>query len=657
MKQLQLKDFIDYQYLSNLQTSPNKKHYSFVVAKANLSSNDYNYNLYLGEQDRQHEILSLKSAAYFWEDDNNILYFNSESDSEKDFTKLNKTIVYRFNHVNKTKEIAYTFDFKVTKIDVLNNNQLLLTASLNEADYQLLENDVKRINYLNSLEENKDYEEIVELPYYFDGGTFLKARRKQLFVYNIESEQLKPLVDKAVSVAITVFNEAKTKLFFTTTTYKNKPSQYNDVYEYDIENDRVTTLYDKHDFGVNKLFVLNKDVYVFGSDKKAYGMNQNPDLYKLVNGELELIVEFGKSTHNSVGSDSRFGSFEETLVYGGKYYFIGTYQDKNILYSFDGQKIVEELALIGSLDTFINYKDEFYGIGLYDNNLPELYKLDLENNSVSKLSEFNDKVLADKYVAEIKHHQFESNNATLDGFVLLPKDYDEAKKYPAILDIHGGPKTIYGHTFFHEMQVWANLGYIVVFTNPHGSDSFDNEFMDIRGKYGTIDYEDIMNFVDEMLNLYAIDEARMGVTGGSYGGFMTNWIVGQTDRFKTAVTQRSISNWLSFYGTSDIGYNFANDQLDLEPIKDYKKAWNHSPLKYVNNVKTPLLVIHSAKDYRCPLEQGLQMFTALKANDVDTKLVIFKEESHGLSRDGKPQARIKRLEEITNWMNKYLMSK
>ncbi len=204
------------------------------------------------------------------------------------------------------------------------------------------------------------------------------------------------------------------------------------------------------------------------------------------------------------------------------------------------------------------------------------------------------------------------------------------------------------------MQVWANLGYIVIFTNPHGGDCFGNEFMDIRGKYGTIDYDDIMNFVDEMLDIYAIDEDNIGVTGGSYGGFMTNWIVTHTDRFKVAATQRSISNWISFFGTSDIGFRFANDQLDLEPIKDFDEAWNFSPLKYVNDVKTPLLIIHSSKDYRCPLEQGLQMFTSLKNNNVDSKMVIFKEESHGLSRDGRIQARVKRLEEITNWMNKYL---
>ena len=131
------------------------------------------------------------------------------------------------------------------------------------------------------------------------------------------------------------------------------------------------------------------------------------------------------------------------------------------------------------------------------------------------------------------------------------------KKYPAILDIHGGPKTAYGEIFYHEMQVWANEGYFVFFCNPIGSDGRDNVFADLRGKYGTCDYRNIMDFTDEVLRRYpAIDEKRLGVTGGSYGGFMTNWIIGHTNRFAAAVSQRSISSWLTMEYTSDIGYNF-----------------------------------------------------------------------------------------------------
>ncbi len=291
---------------------------------------------------------------------------------------------------------------------------------------------------------------------------------------------------------------------------------------------------------------------------------------------------------------------------------------------------------------------------MFDNKLQEIYELNLGDNTYTQVSTHNDKVLEDTYVAKPIYHSFVNNDINLDGWVLLPENYDEQSTYPAILDIHGGPKTIYNENFFHEMQVWVNKGYIVFFCNPRGGDSYNNDFMDIRGQYGGVDYEDIMNFTDFVVENYAVDPERMGVTGGSYGGFMTNWIVSHTDRFKAAATQRSISNWISFYGTSDIGYYFGPDQTDADPLDDFEKAWEQSPLKHARNIRTPLLFIHSDQDYRCPIEQGMQLYTVVKKQGVDTRFIWFKNENHGLSRGGRPKSRIKRLEEITQWMESYL---
>ncbi|MDD4078523.1 MAG: S9 family peptidase, partial [Eubacteriales bacterium] len=224
-----------------------------------------------------------------------------------------------------------------------------------------------------------------------------------------------------------------------------------------------------------------------------------------------------------------------------------------------------------------------------------------------------------------------------------------------ILDIHGGPKTVYGEVFFHEMQYWANAGYFVFFCNPRGSDGRGNEFADIRGKYGTIDYDDLMAFTDAVLAKYpGIDQERVGVTGGSYGGFMTNWIIGHTDRFRAAASQRSIANWVSMGFTSDIGFYFEEDQVSTTPWQDIDKVWWHSPLKYADKVSTPTLFIHSEEDYRCWLAEGLQMFTALKYFGVEARLCMFRGETHELSRSGKPKHRIRRLREITDWFDKHL---
>lgn len=181
------------------------------------------------------------------------------------------------------------------------------------------------------------------------------------------------------------------------------------------------------------------------------------------------------------------------------------------------------------------------------------------------------------------------------------------------------------------------------------------KFVDaVRGDYGGNDYQDLMLAVDYVLANYEfIDSNRLGVTGGSYGGFMTNWIVGQTNRFKAAVTQRSISNWISFYGVSDIGYYFTEWQINSD-LSDIGTLWKHSPLAYVKNVETPLLILHSEKDYRCPIEQGEQLFIALKRLGKETKFIRFPDENHELSRSGRPALRINRLDYITGWFNEYI---
>ena len=293
-------------------------------------------------------------------------------------------------------------------------------------------------------------------------------------------------------------------------------------------------------------------------------------------------------------------------------------------------------------------------VGFRELKLQELYKL--ENSEEIQITDFNGWVNKVKKLSYPERLTFQTKEGiTIEGWVMKPVDYEEGKKYPAILNIHGGPKTVYGEIFFHEMQYWANEGYVVFFCNPRGSDGRGNAFADIRGKYGTVDYEDIMKFTDVVLEKYPfINKERVGVTGGSYGGFMTNWIIGHTNRFKAAVSQRSISNWISKFGTTDIGYYFVEDQQAATPWSDVEKLWFHSPLKYANKVQTPTLFIHSEEDYRCWTVEAFQMFTALKYHGVEARLCLFKGENHELSRSGKPKHRIRRLKEITNWFNKYL---
>jgi dipeptidyl aminopeptidase/acylaminoacyl peptidase len=294
--------------------------------------------------------------------------------------------------------------------------------------------------------------------------------------------------------------------------------------------------------------------------------------------------------------------------------------------------------------------------------LQELYRVPFGGNTApARLSAFNEGVFLEKSVAEPEYFVFTNRDGiSLDGWVIPPVGFQEGEHYPAILDIHGGPRMVYSRVFVHEMQYWANRGYFVLYSNPRGGSGRGDDFTDLflEHKLGEWDFNDLMDFVDAAIRRYSsIDTERIGVTGGSYGGFMTNWILGHTTRFAAAVSQRSISDWFSNTLVSDNGYFDWNRLTDKDVWTEYNLLWEQSPVRYAPLVTTPTLFIHSFEDYRCPFGQGLEMFTALKMNNVETRMVAFYRENHELSRNGKPSNREKRLLEITRWFDKHLKSK
>ena len=289
-----------------------------------------------------------------------------------------------------------------------------------------------------------------------------------------------------------------------------------------------------------------------------------------------------------------------------------------------------------------------------ENGEENLGRYDRRVNSEVVTDCFSGAVTGQRMVGETLYF-LNTDGVDIDGFVMKPVGYEPGKRYPGILHIHGGPKMVFGPGFHYEMQLWAASGFFVCYCNPRGSCGKGNAFADLQGKYGEVDFRDLMEFTDEVLRRYPeIDADRMGVAGGSYGGFMTNWVIGHTDRFRCAVSQRSIANYVGDYLLSDIGYYYVPDQ-QLGTIWEHpERLWKASPLTYADPVKTPTLFIHADKDYRCTLANGLEMFAALKLHGVESKLCMFYGENHGLSREGKPSNRISRLSEILHWMEEHL---
>lgn len=241
------------------------------------------------------------------------------------------------------------------------------------------------------------------------------------------------------------------------------------------------------------------------------------------------------------------------------------------------------------------------------------------------------------------------------GWLLRPPGFRQGVRYPAIVQIHGGPHGMYGTGFFHEMHVLAARGYVVLFTNPRGSTSYGQAFVSASmGDWGGADYRDIMAATDYLAALEFVDPTRLGVTGGSYGGYMTNWVIGQTDRFKAAVTQRSTCNRYSLYGTSDWNMMYNDWEFRGAPWDNPEFYLERSPISHVKNVRTPLLILHSENDLRCPISQGEELFVALKKLGREVEFVRFPNESHNLSRSGQPAHRTERLERICAWFDAHL---
>jgi len=244
----------------------------------------------------------------------------------------------------------------------------------------------------------------------------------------------------------------------------------------------------------------------------------------------------------------------------------------------------------------------------------------------------------------------------LQGWILKPPDFDPGKKYPSIMEIHGGPLAQYGFFFMHEFFYLAAQDYVVYFCNPRGGQGYGEEHAGAiyYGKWGTVDYADLMSWADYMTAQPYIDLNNMGVTGGSYGGYMTAWIIGHTDRFKAAVSQRCVSNLLSMWGSSDFNWSFQAWFGDKAPYEDIETLWQCSPMKHIGNAKTPTLIIHSMQDLRCAIEQSEQVYVALKTLGVETEFLMFPDSPHGLSRTGRTDRKIARLEGILDWFERYM---
>ncbi len=662
MKKLELDAFLSYRFLSELSFSPDGKQAAAVVTEADADENSYRSAIWLYRNRKWLKLTGLDhERGYIWEDDTHILFPAVRTKKEKEQAEAGDLTVRYYRISTKGGEAlpAFTLPFAGALKEKVGRGLWLAGGSFDAAypDYYKMSKE-ERAKAAKEKKDNADYEVMTEIPFYHNGGSFSSGDRSGLFLYHEKTGKTERITPASVNAESPVVLNGK--IWYLASEHQDVVyNEKTEVWCYDLKTkeNRKAAANDQLDYYT--LALLDGRIIAVAEEKTEYHIDKEPQFYAVneEKGTLELFRENLDTLFNSVGSDCRFGRTRSVKCTENALYIAKTSRNDGTLFKIlpDGS---EEAVLLsaGSMDDFdVSSDGQILVTGMYDGKLQEVYEV--KDGKPVQISSFNEAVLKDVYVSGYHKMTIQSQGWDIDGWVLYPKDYDETKKYPAILDVHGGPRTVFGEVFFHEMQLWANMGYFVFFCNPVGGSGRGFEFADITDKYGTIDFENIMDFTDAVLEAYPqIDQDRVGCTGGSYGGYMSNWIMGHTDRFACIATQRSISNWISFYGMSDIGYFFTKNQHGYDIYSDagVKRLWELSPLKYINNMKTPTLFIHSNEDYRCPMEQGMQLFTALKEKGVPARFVYFRGENHELSRSGKPLHRKRRLQEITDWMEKYL---
>lgn len=509
-----------------------------------------------------------------------------------------------------------------------------------------------------------DVKHITRIRYKFNGLGFFEGRRIQLYTVKPGS---KP---KRVTKGEYDVNNPKWALdgkaitFLANMEPDADTSRVQDIYRVEAKGGEPEKVTDGRYSIANHSYSPDGSTIAFIGHDQPDELAVDYDLWTLPSkgGKPKLETgDFNRSLLMGIGSDLRVGSPNHGAVWskdGESIYFNTADTPYLNLYKLKlGSGKLETLVTGKTAEGFSVSDDGLIAFVAMNTTAPtELYLFDGEER---KLSSFNDRLLAGLDLVEPEHFTFKNRiGRTVDGWIMRPVGWKEGESYPCILEMHGGPRGVYGDGIYQEFHLLTAEGYAVIYTNPRGSAGYEEPYTQaVMRHYGEVDHEDLMDFTDEALRRYPwIDESKLGLTGGSYGGYTTNWIISQTDRFKAAVTCRSICSWVSKFGVSDIGF------LQPESISGEKTYWGealveqmkHSPLYYVDNVKTPCLIIHSEEDYRCPMAEAEQWFTALKLIGVPTELVRFPKENHELSRSGKPKHREERLEHIMRWFKEYL---
>jgi dipeptidyl aminopeptidase/acylaminoacyl peptidase len=665
MRPITAEDLYELEIISEVRLSPSGEHVIFVQERVDLKTEKKYTNLWLvpseGDDPNQFTFGDQKDTHPRWSPDGeSIAFLSNRSDQDK------PSQIYLISLFGGEAKPVGEIKGKIGSFGWSPDGDKLL-CKIRKTDPEVLEQEEdaeKKI--LGTVKRHYD-----RVRYKFDGEGYLPKERWHIWTVNVNSGQAEQLTDHAVfdeidptwspdGAAIAYLsNRSKDPdlapdaidLFLMSaldgkTRKLNAPSGEKSLPRFSPDGKYIAY------FGTegHGFWYRNQGLWIVPADNSGEAINLTES----------YDVHVSPMTINDVGSPE---IMPPTWSQDSKVlYFPIVRHGSSSLCSvdIDGENysvIAGEDGVVGSYSFNADQTKLSYFMGKIDDP-GQIFIQDIESKVAHKISAANEELFSNLDLGSIEEVWIKGpDDNDIQGWILKPPNFDPNKEYPSILEIHGGPLTQYGKFFMHEFYYLAAAGYVVHFSNPRGGRGYGEEHAKaIWGGWGDDDYRDLMAWTDYIESQTYIDGERMGVTGGSYGGYMTVWIIGHTNRFKAAAAQRCVSNLVSMWGSSDLNWIFQEVLNDKPPFEDLEKFWKHSPIKYIGNAETPTLVIHSENDLRCPIEQGEQVFVALKTLGVDTEMVRFPGEFHGLSRNGRTDRRIARLAHILSWFDKYLKS-
>ena len=621
----------DYQMLRTvrgLQISPDGRRALYTVQRMNVKRDAYENYLWLLdlESGRETQLTTGgRENGAFWLDNNHVL-FSTVGGGD---VPVNETVFYSIT-VDGGEAVEYMrIPVAGAQASLLGNDRFLVRADTD----------------LNpETERNQDkWLFFDEYPYWGDGGSYENRHRRSLFLWDCAAGELRQLTAPTMQTFMT---------FCSDDVLTDKDGICYVGYDYDRDEAGRACIC-RYEWASGETKILCRDsCYVFSlaqrNGRVYYGAWAIEDGPAIASIRIKSVSLNGGDMRVDAEPQWELGTVRQR---DGVTLFQRTFQAKTIMARWTDELEYEDIPTPGINPTCpISVGEDIIFTGWRSNRLPEIYRW--RDGQVTQLSHQNDE-LYDTYSFSVPEpFCVEDGSDKVYGWVMKPVEYEPGKKYPGILNIHGGPHGCYNDIFTCEHQRWANEGYFVFFCNPRGSTTYGVDFMNVTGRLGEEDFHNVMAFTDAVLEAYpGLDPERLAITGQSYGGFMTSWAVGHTDRFKAATARMSPINWISMHGTS-VERWYGDRVVAATPWTDLDALWRQSPLRYADRVTTPTLFIQHEKDQYCPLEQAQQMFVALLERGVDTRLMVNRGCGHGGRRVSQL---LHDIDVMLEWFGRYLM--